>query len=166
MRVLDWICFVSCSLGIWHWCFPEEGCLQLPKCRGFAMAGRGLGAPRCSGLGLQTPSPRVQVQTHGDQPSALHPQTAHLSLRGSGISTHSTGRSRRSQWPAGFASPIPRDANTQLWAGDGEAGAAPVSGRRTHRHRQMCRDVSGQPAASHQHQSHSWTQPWCGDSVT
>lgn len=80
MRVLDWICFVSCSLGIWHWCFPEEGCLQLPKCRGFAMAGRGLGAPRCSGLGLQTPSPRVQVQTHSPMGTSHQPCTPRLHI--------------------------------------------------------------------------------------
>lgn len=52
MRVLDWICFVSSSLGIWHWHYPEEGCFQLPKRWGFATGGRELGAPRCSGLAL------------------------------------------------------------------------------------------------------------------
>lgn len=61
--------------------------------------------------------------------------------------------------PVGFASPIPgmqTPSTGRRWGGWCN------SCRRRHRHRQMCRDMSGQP---HQHLSHSWIQPWCGGRV-
>lgn len=72
MRVLDWICFVSSSLGIWHWQYPEEGCFQLPKHQGFATAGRLLGLLR-----LRRATLRVKMQSHsliGGQPAAPRTQ--------------------------------------------------------------------------------------------
>lgn len=113
MRAWDWICFVSSSLGIWHCCFPEEGCLQLPERQGFAMVGTELGAPHCPGLALQTPSPRDEMQPHSAMGTSHQPCTHRLQIYPCMALGSPCPALAGAGEACGICFPHPRHANTQ-----------------------------------------------------
>lgn len=183
MCVLDWICFVSNSLGIWHWCYPEEGCFQLPKHRGLATVGRELGCSPMFQPGSAVPAesnpqpPRVEMQAHsivGGQPAAPHAPDCKFILarvRHPRAQHWQEWRSKPLPWAASgqqdvcFPHPQGMQAPSTGSSGQetGRLVRLPVSCRRRHRRRQACGGMLGRLVASPRHLSRSRIQPRCGD---